>query len=212
MESFFIKTCTDSNNSGTFVQKYGFYQHRYPNIHSMKSKKHSAELFFLMILVAVAAVCGLFGGYHIMTDPQGESLKVPLESLEGSISFPMYKLPGLVMFLALGIFPLFLVYPLVARPSWHFWNSMNLFSSYHWSWTFSIYTAIMILLWTNLRIIFMNAGSDLDGFYGLLGVTILIVALLPQVKRRYRLHSHRHQQRVRHRSHRESRHESIESK
>jgi hypothetical protein len=156
----------------------------------MKSIHRTVEVYILVLLVALEAIGALYGGYNLMNDPSGESIKLPIKLLESSI-FPNYMIPGIILFLFLGFFPLFLVYPLLFKPKWKLINRLNIYQGYHWAWTYTIYTAIMLMTWINLQMMMIGTGSILQGTFGMVGIVILVIAMMPRVKRQYRLPNHK---------------------
>lgn len=158
----------------------------------MKKKSKTAETYILIITLALEAVGALYGGISLMNDPSGESLHLPVKLLEGTV-FKSYIIPGIILFLVLGFFPLFLIFPLIFKPNWPIINGLNIYKSYHWAWTYTLYTAIMLIVWINIQMMVLSTGSVIQGAFGLLGVFILILTLSPQVKRYYRIQNHSRQ-------------------
>ncbi len=152
----------------------------------IKIKSKFAEVYILIVLIAFEAVSAIYGGISLINDPSGESIKLPVTLLEGTF-FNSYLIPGIILFLVLGFFPLFLIFPLIFKPDWPIINRLNIYSGYHWAWTYSLYTSIMLITWIILQMMILGIGSKIQGIIGLLGITILIVTLMPRVKRYYRL-------------------------
>lgn len=155
----------------------------------MKQKINTVEIYILVLMVGFLAVGAIYGGVSLMNDPSGETIKLPEKLLEGTI-FSNYLIPGIILFLSLGFFPLFLIFPLIFKPRWPVIDILNVYKSYHWAWTYTLYTSIMLIIWIDVQIIILKTGSVIQGTFGLLGVLILILALSPRVKRHYRLHAH----------------------
>lgn len=156
----------------------------------MKSKAKSIEVYILILLVTIEAAIALFGGYSLIKDPTGEQIKLPLSLLNGTI-FRNYLIPGIILFLALGVFPLMLIYPLYFKPRLKFINKLNIYSGYHWAWTYTLYTSIFLITWVNLQLMILGTGTKMQGATGMFGILILIVTLLPQVKSFYRINSNK---------------------
>jgi len=159
----------------------------------MKSNRKTAEIYILILAIAIEALGAIYGGINLMNDPSGDSIHLPITLLEES-AFSSYLIPGIILFLLLGFFPLFLIFPLIFKPSWPIINRLNIYKKYHWAWTYTLYTAIMLIIWINIQMMILHTGSVIQGTFGLLGVFILIVALSPRVKRYYRLQNHSRQQ------------------
>jgi hypothetical protein len=157
----------------------------------MKAKSKTIEIYILILLVAIEATGALYGGINLMNDPSGDSLKLPISMLEGTI-FSSYLIPGIILFLLLGFFPLFLIFPLIFKPNWPIINSLNIYKSYYWAWTYTLYTAIMLIVWINIQMMILGTGSVIQGTFGLLGIFMLIISLTPGTKRYYRIQNSSH--------------------
>jgi hypothetical protein len=157
----------------------------------MKAKSKTIEIYILILAVTNLAVGGIYGGINLMNDPSGESIKLPISMLESTI-FQNFLIPGIILFLLLGFFPLFLIFPLIFKPKWPLLNGLNIYKSYHWAWTYTIYTAIMLIIWIDIQMMILGVGSMIQGGFGLLGVFILIMSLMPVTKRHYRIQNSSH--------------------
>ncbi len=157
----------------------------------MKAKSKTAEIYILILSVTFLSVGAIYGGFNLMNDPSGDSIKLPITLLEGTI-FENYMIPGIILFLLLGFFPLFLIFPLIFKPKWPMINGLNIYKNYHWAWTYTVYTAIMLIIWINIQTMILGTGSVIQGSLGLLGVFILIISLMPATKRYYRIQNGSH--------------------
>ena len=152
----------------------------------MISRSRKPEIYFLVLLVALESVAALYGGISMITDPSGSSLQLELKLLQGS-SFHSYIIPGLILFLLLGLMPFMLVYPLLFKPKWPLMDVLNVYSGYYWAWTYTLYTAIMLIIWIYVQFMIIGSASKLQSIIGLYGVLILIVTLIPRVRRYYKV-------------------------
>jgi hypothetical protein len=155
----------------------------------MKSRSKTLEVYVLVAAIAFLAVGAIYGGVSLINDPSGASIKLSITFLEGSF-FSSYLIPGVILFLTLGFFPLFLIFPLIFKPSWPVIDKLNIYKSYHWAWTYALYSAIMLIIWIDVQIMILKTGSEIQGTFGLLGVFILVLALSPRVKRYYKIQTH----------------------
>lgn len=57
----------------------------------------------VIILLLFNGIGAFLGGYHLISDPTGGSLQMPLSFLEES-PFTSYLIPGIVLFLVNGVF------------------------------------------------------------------------------------------------------------
>lgn len=155
----------------------------------MRARSKTIEIHILVITMAFLAVGAIYGGISLMNDPSGETLELPLKLLKGTI-FSSYMIPGIILFLTLGFFPLFLIFPLIFKPRWPVIDKLNIYRSYHWAWTYTLYTSIMLIIWIDVQIIILQTVSVIQGIFGLIGVFILILVLSPRVKRYYKIQTH----------------------
>ena len=153
----------------------------------MKPRRKTIEIYILIIAVAFEAMGALYGGINLMRDPSGESIKLPITMLEGT-SFQNYMIPGIILFLLLGFFPLFLIFPLIFKPNWPLISKLNIYKGYHWAWTYTLYASIILISWINIQVMILETGSAVQGAFGMLGVIMLVLTLSPGVKRYYKLH------------------------
>lgn len=65
----------------------------------MNTKTLRVSAVFLLFFLGFWA---LLGGFGLISDPTGASLKIPLDNLNGT-SFEDYLIPGIILFLANGI-------------------------------------------------------------------------------------------------------------
>lgn len=140
--------------------------------------KHKPIGFYLLILLlAVQSLGGVFGGISLIASPSGAFMQMPLSMLAGS-PFSDFLIPGLILLLILGVFPGILVYALIRRPGWRWFGIFNIYRGIHWSWTYSLFLGIMLVIWILVEIVWIEYDL-LQTIYGLIGVAIIILTLLP---------------------------------
>jgi hypothetical protein len=143
----------------------------------MKMQKRPYTLSLLAILLAVQSLGGLYGGLLLVLSPSGELLKMPCSMLEGS-PFSSFLVPGIILLVVLGMLPAILTYAILRQPGWKWAGILNIYRDIHWAWTYSLYLGIMLITWILVEIIWI--GHDiLQTIFGLIGVLILIITLLP---------------------------------
>ncbi|MFA6086311.1 hypothetical protein [Mucilaginibacter sp.] len=148
----------------------------------MKTTKGRNYLIFLLGFLGLGA---LGGGGLLIISPSGNLIGMPLSILEKS-PFHSFLIPGGILFILLGIAPCLLTIALIRKPASAFAEKLNCYYDMHWSWTYSIYTAFMLIAWIQIEMIFLQAVSWLHTFYMFLSVAIIFVALLPQVRNLYK--------------------------
>jgi hypothetical protein len=128
--------------------------------------------YLLMACMLFQGLSGLAGGFGLVMDPTGETLQIPLDWLAGS-PFADYMIPGLVLFVVLGIFPLAVLYGLWTGRAWGWWGAVL------------VGVALMVWLLVEILIIGYQPQPPLQLIYGILGAAILVLAALPGVRKYY---------------------------
>ena len=112
---------------------------------------------------------GLAGGFGLAMDPSGAALQIPTEWLYGS-PFKDYRIPGLILFIVLGVCPLFVLYGAVRRLSWSIMG------------VFGVGAALVIWITVEILIIGYHSSPPLQAIYGVLGFLIIALITIPSVK------------------------------
>ncbi|WP_310556277.1 hypothetical protein [Flavobacterium sp.] len=147
--------------------------------------QNTARKIHLSLLVFLG-LSAIGGGGALIISPTGELLGgLPLSILKNS-PFDNFLIPGIILFIVLGIFPLFIVFALIKKTISTFAERFNLFSDMFWAWSFSIYIAFALIIWIQVETIFIQGVGWLQTFYMLYAIPMIIVALLPQTKKFYR--------------------------
>ena len=143
--------------------------------------------YILVSLVFIQAISAIGGAINLLFNPfANSSMEQPLSTLNET-PFKSFLIPGLILLVLLGIFPSFLIYPLIKKPAWKRVNIINIYQTMHWSWTYSLYLGIMLIVWINIQIFFIGYGSILQTIYSFVGLLIIVSALLPKVIKYYTL-------------------------
>jgi hypothetical protein len=137
-------------------------------------------------LLAFLGLSAIGGGGALIISPSGKLLGgLPLSILERS-PFNDFLVPGIILFVVLGIIPTLLVLALLKKPSSVFAERFNFFKDMHWAWTFSIYLAFALIIWIQVETIFIQGVGWLQTFYILYAIPLILVALLPQIRNLYK--------------------------
>ncbi len=125
------------------------------------TKGASRQLLF--ILVVFQAMSGIIGGIGLVFDPSGSAVGIPLEFLASS-PFSNYLIPGLILLIVLGVFPLVV--------------GVGLFRHRSWSLSGSLIVGVGLVIWIGVEILMIgyHGRPPLQLVYGILGLVILIVA------------------------------------
>jgi len=139
----------------------------------MKQAQKSYSLYFLMILMLFQGLSGLFGGIALVIDPSGELLQMPLSMLAGS-PFNTFLIPGIILLIILGIFPMVIFYGL--------WKRTN------WAWSGALMVSAALIIWIGVEIWMIGYHSEppLQLIYGLLGLILLSLVTLSSVRNQFK--------------------------
>jgi peptidoglycan/LPS O-acetylase OafA/YrhL len=89
--------------------------------------------------------------------------------LDGS-PFDTFLIPGIILFLILGIFPMIVFYGL--------WKRTN------WAWTGALMVSAALIIWIGVEIWMVGYHPEppLQLIYGLLGLFLLVLVMMPSVR------------------------------
>ncbi len=138
--------------------------------------KSSKSFYILMALILFQGVSGIFGGGALILDPSGAILQMPLSILEGS-PFKTFLFPGIILFLVLGIFPAIIFFGLWRRKRQALTGAM--------------FIGPALLAWIGVEITMVGYHSEppLQLVYGLVGLTLFMLTLMPSVRYKFRSES-----------------------
>jgi len=140
----------------------------------------------LLIVLGFLAFGAIGGGAVLIISPTGEMMGLPLSEFK-NIPFNSFLIPGIILFIVLGLLPLLLIIALLKKPESKLADKINIFKDMHWSWTYSIYVAFTLIGWIQIQLIFLQSSVYwLHTFYMFYAILIIIIALLPQVRNLYK--------------------------
>ena len=146
--------------------------------------KRPWSAWILIVLLIFQTLSAFLGGIMMFVSPDGKA--TGMDAFLNEIPFGSLILPGLILSILLGIFPLITAIGLVRKKENRFFDSLNVFKGeHHWAWAYSIYTGLMLIIWITVQIQMLGGGHFLQTMYAFVAVAILIAALIPPVKRWY---------------------------
>jgi hypothetical protein len=148
-------------------------------------KKKPIPLYLLITLLMINSISALYGGIGLVINPTGSSLKLGNELLAGTI-FNNYLIPGIILLLVFGAFPLFLIYTLLREPQWNWTSRINMYRNRYWAWSYSLITGIALIGSMFVKIFMVGYEKDIKIHFALLGVAIVVFTLWPSVMKYYR--------------------------
>ena len=121
----------------------------------------------LLAALSFLGVSALAGGGQFLLDPSGGIIGTPTAALAGS-PFADYLVPGLVLFVVLGLYPLLVAYGLWRRRGW--------------AWPAVLSVGVATVVWIAVQGAIIGFGHWLQWLYLLLGLAIVALALLPSAR------------------------------
>lgn len=142
--------------------------------------KQPFAVYLLALLQILMALSALSGGGLLMVRTDGSLLGMEPGWLTHS-PFSDYLVPGVCLFFFLGVLPLLVAIGLMNRTHWRGLNAFNIYPNRHWSWTFSLYSGVVIISWITLQLALTEQYFWLQPVVIGWGLTILVITLLPSV-------------------------------
>ncbi len=149
--------------------------------------KMPLPVLFLALLLIFTGIGGIYGGYSLISAPDGSKMQMSTGILADS-PFNTFLIPGIILLFFNGILPLLIAWGLFIKPPWEWPEWINLYHKQHWCWTFSLYYGFILIIWINVQIIMLGFSSLLQPVFALTGALISILTLFPTVFQYYRKH------------------------
>jgi len=153
-------------------------------------KSRPAAVYVLIALEAVLALLGFASGGSFLTDPSGASHDMDLSVLEGT-PIGDYFLVGLFFVIAYGALPILALVGLWKLPRWRWTDTVNKWTGQNWSWTVTIATGIILIVWIAVEVMFIGSPEGFPRFLQIMmtifGVVIVFLSILPRVRAYARL-------------------------
>jgi len=140
--------------------------------------------WFLIVLLFFLGIGGIISGAMLFLSPQGKLLGMSTDLLKGS-PFPDFLIPGIILFLFVGVFQTFVAYGLLTRSVWKGPDIINPVKKYHWAWTASWAAGAIMLVWITVETALLGYVSALQPIIAIWGLVLIGLTLLPSVRRYY---------------------------
>jgi hypothetical protein len=145
--------------------------------------EYPRSAWILIALVLLLGIMTAVSGALLFLAPDGHLLGLSTGSLDKS-PFPDYLVPGILLFVFFGVFPLVVGTGLV-KTGWQGPGALNPFERHHWSWVGSVVGAIILLACIITATILMGYISFLQPLMGAWGIVILVFTALPGIRKYY---------------------------
>lgn len=145
--------------------------------------KRPFEIYLLCFLMLFISAGAIYGGGSLIISLDGTLLKMDPDWLK-MLPFPNYFIPGIILFIFLGIFPLVALAGLFIRKNNKILNKINFFRDRNWGWTYTLYTGIISIIWIVIQQLLTNYFV-LQPIISVTGILIVIFTMVPRVQKYY---------------------------
>ena len=118
----------------------------------------------------------------MLADPFGKLLQ--MHAVLPFFPVPNYFLPGLFLFIVIGLTSLLLLYALFTRPYWPLLSSLFKWNRYYWAWTGMLVTVIFLATWLFLQALLMGFRWPIQYITAADGLMVLFFLLSPVTTQR----------------------------
>jgi hypothetical protein len=136
----------------------------------------------LIVLLFFLGMGGIISGALLFAAPDGHLVGFSSAMLEGS-PFSNYLIPGVILFLFVGVYQIFVGYSMLTHPGWHWPNKINPSRGYHWAWAASWAAGVIQLIWIAVETALLGYVSALQPIIVAWGIVLIVLTLLPSVRR-----------------------------
>jgi hypothetical protein len=143
--------------------------------------KRPFETWILYLLLMLLSANAFYGGISLILAPDGSLLGMNTGWLEKS-PFSSFLVPGILLTLFMGIFPLVALFGLLTKNQNPFFHILNIYPENHWGWTYSLYCGITTIFWIIVQQM-LTEYFILQPIIAGVGLFIIIFTLMPRVQK-----------------------------
>jgi len=145
-----------------------------------QARLRPAAVWALIFLLGFLGLNAFIAGGMFILAPDGHLIQMPLSNLKNS-PFSNFLVPGLLLCLFVGVFPLLVAYSLWKLPAWRWPELINPFKQQHWSWAGSLAAGVAAMVWIIVQVQWLTV-SFLHVLVFVWGAAIVALTLLPAVR------------------------------
>ncbi len=150
------------------------------------SKKRPSTAWILIGLLIFIGIGALISGPLLFAAPDGHLVGFSTDMLQGT-PFSNYIIPGIILFVFIGIFPVFTAFSLIKKPGCRWPDSINIFKNFYWAWTAAWAVGAIMIIWIAVETALLGYISFLQPLIFIWGLIIIILDVLPGVRRFYQV-------------------------
>jgi hypothetical protein len=130
-------------------------------------------------VLAFLGISAIAGGVAMVLDVGTP----PDDWLERIPVIDTWMVPGLVLVVGFGFGSLLSGYGMLRRPRWAWLHPVERLTRHHWSWAATVLIGLGQIAWIVVELVYLPEPSALQVVYGGVGAALLLLALLPAVRR-----------------------------
>ena len=146
-----------------------------------RSDHRPFTVWLLIILQLLLSLGALVSGALMIAVPDGSLMNMPASMLQYS-PFSNFLIPGIILFLFNGCFPLAVAYSLWQKPTWRWPDTINPFKQRHWSWASSLAAGVILLIWIVVEMLMLQSIAFLQVVYLIWGGLLILLTLARSVR------------------------------
>lgn len=128
---------------------------------------------------------GIYGGVAMLSDPTGRAIQ--MEDILHLLPVPNFILPGLFLFVVMGLLPILLSIGLIREPDWSWANKLSAWSKHYWAWTGTVAVGMTLFVWLAFQGILIGFQWPIQYATLMNGVLIVLTAIIPSIQKYYKL-------------------------
>jgi hypothetical protein len=146
--------------------------------------KHPIALDALTLFLIFTAICAFAGAAGFLADLSGSAMQMPQSWLEGT-PFNNYLVPALLL-LAIAASSVYTIYGLWRQGGPVLFTRLTAWTHEHWAWAGTVTLGLLLVVWSALQYLMLQRYHPIQAVFALVGAAIIVLSLLPIVRRYYR--------------------------
>jgi len=138
--------------------------------------------WLLIVLHFLMGIGGIVSGGMLVVAPDGKYLGWTESLLQGS-PFTNYLIPGLILVILIGFFPIFVGWGILTLPSWRWPDAINPTKRFHWSWSASWAAGVIMLVWILVELFMVGYLGFLQPMVIVWGMVEIVLTVMPAMRR-----------------------------
>jgi hypothetical protein len=154
--------------------------------------KKTAGIYLLIILMLFVVALYTLGVFLIIVDSSGNNAGLGTDKLINLTSLSNYTIMGGLLAILGIVFPLFVIFSLINRPTISWPKTMNIYENYYWTYGFALYANYIFLIISAIQIVLREGNSFFIPLVVLASTCSIIILNTPENQKYFAKKSKRH--------------------